>query len=236
MPSGEHNQARRFGPYRDALKAIAMRTGTPLPSLAMSFAILHEITAIAPLVGIFYGARALGVGERIVTAVIENDSDSALTRYSWVRGKCKKWVDEGESWAGRVGRRYGVFGFEKGKTTSDDDQHHHLVGDVANAVFAYGLTKVSLNIVVRDPWLMREIQTVGAVAHTHRTISVSVPCIFSGHCGADSHQHNASFSTQAVTITPEETDKTQRSLCIDVAKVCVTLSSIIVIISLPPQS
>lgn len=150
MSSEGPNKTRRFGPYRDALKAISVRTGTPLPSLAVSFAILHELTAIVPLVGVFYGARALGVGERIVAAVIEGEPDSALTRNGWVREKCKTWVDEGEHWAGRVGRRYGVFGFETTQSTGDDVdvKQHHLVGDVANAVFAYGLTKVSVGIVM----------------------------------------------------------------------------------------
>jgi hypothetical protein len=129
-----------------------MRTGTPLSSLAVSFAVLHELTAIVPLVGVFYSARTLGIGERIVTAVIEDDSNSALTKYGWVREKCRTWVDEGENWAGRVGRRYGAFGFEKGQGTSGDvdGKHHHvLAGDVANAVFAYALTKVSPTISTR---------------------------------------------------------------------------------------
>ncbi|KIM82627.1 hypothetical protein PILCRDRAFT_468816 [Piloderma croceum F 1598] len=147
MSREEPNKARWFGPYRDALKTVSIRTGTPLPSLAMSFAVLHELTAIVPLVGVFYGARALGVGERIVTAVVEGDPDSALTSYRWVREKSKTWVDDGEHWAARVGKKYGVFGFEKGQSASSNvNGKHHLVGDVANAVFAYGLTKALLPV------------------------------------------------------------------------------------------
>lgn len=67
---------------------------------------------------------------------------------------------EGEAWAERVGRRYGVFGFEKrvrgggrdeeaavsDNTTTSERQggavSPKLAGDVANAIVAYGLTKV----------------------------------------------------------------------------------------------
>ena len=153
MSREEPHKARRFSSYRDALKAVSIRTGTPLSSLAISFTVLHEFTAIVPLVGVFYGARALGVGERIVTAVVEGDPDSVLTRYGWVREKCKTWVDDGEHWAARVGKKYGVFGFEKDQSPSSGvNGKHHLVGDIANAVFAYGLTKVShgIGVVVID--------------------------------------------------------------------------------------
>jgi hypothetical protein len=79
----------------------------------------------------------------MLTAVIEDDSDWASTKYSWIRMRFKTWVDEGEGWAGRVGRRYGIWGFEKGDTSGDvGGRHHPVVGDVANAVLAYGLTKV----------------------------------------------------------------------------------------------
>lgn len=147
MSGLESGKRRRFGPYRDALKAISTRTGTPLPSLVVSFALLHELTAVVPLVGIFYGARALGIGERVVNAVVEGESNSPIKEYGWIREKCKTWVDEGESWAGRVGRRYGIFGFEKGQSVDldpgDTISRHVLAGDVANAVFAYGATKAS---------------------------------------------------------------------------------------------
>jgi hypothetical protein len=124
---------KSFERYRDALNALSIRTRTPLPSLIASFAVLHELTAIASLVGIFFGARALGVGERVVQSVI-NDP-----RPGWIREKCRTWVVDGESWARRVGKRYGVFGLEK----DDGSARGHLAGDVANAVVAYGMTKVS---------------------------------------------------------------------------------------------
>lgn len=129
----------RFAPYRNALAAISTRTGSQLPSLIVSFAVLHELTAIVPLVGIFYTARGLHVGERVVNQLTRDAGQPT----GWVAGQLSQWVDEGEKWAHRVGRRYGVFGFEKGTgIPADHGVGHHLAGDVANAVLAYGATKV----------------------------------------------------------------------------------------------
>lgn len=116
---------------------------------------LHEITAMAPLVGFFFGARALGVGERVVNAVQSETTNWPGGNDSRVRVRCREWVDEGNVWAEKVGRRYGVFGFEKRGTgevmdaVQDSDDHigsnafsTRLAGDAANAIVAYGLTKV----------------------------------------------------------------------------------------------
>lgn len=147
----------RFAPYRAALQSLSTRTRTPLPSLLLSFAILHELTAVAPLFAIFFSARQLGVGERVVSTVInvsEGGDDNV------VKQKGREWVREGEAWAERVGRRYGVFGFEKRVRGGRDEEaavsditanekrleggavSPKLAGDVANAIVAYGLTKV----------------------------------------------------------------------------------------------
>ena len=127
-------------PYKETLQALSARTKTPIPSLILSFAVLHELTALVPLVGIFYGVKTFGVGEKVVSTVV--DDGAADGECGWVRAKIKNWVEEGESWAGRVGKRYGVFGFEKDQTVHG--HRHEIVGDVANAVFAYGMTKVPI--------------------------------------------------------------------------------------------
>ncbi|KAI0937758.1 hypothetical protein AcW1_003833 [Taiwanofungus camphoratus] len=152
----------RFAPYRQALKAVAERTRTPLPSLVLSFAILHELTAIVPLMGFFFGARALGVGERIVSAFPETSKNGEMpvednilsdAHDGWVVEKSKQWWGEGSKWAERVGQRYGVFGFEKrGGPIADMDTSRantfaqasvsgKIAGDAANAIVAYWLTK-----------------------------------------------------------------------------------------------
>ncbi|KAJ7818160.1 hypothetical protein B0H14DRAFT_3474004 [Mycena olivaceomarginata] len=126
--------------YRDALAAVSARTGAPLSSLVLSFAVLHELTAVVPLVGIFYAARSLGVGERVV-ATLPTEKDN------WVAHKCSTWVDDGQKWAARVGRRYGVFGFEKGGPENQIPVNSdRIVGDVANAVVAYAATKALLPV------------------------------------------------------------------------------------------
>ncbi|OAX39903.1 hypothetical protein K503DRAFT_45274 [Rhizopogon vinicolor AM-OR11-026] len=143
------NSAGRFAPYRHALTAISARAGVPLPSLIFSFAILHELTAIVPTVGIFYTARSLGAGERVVNAIALNHDGSVDDQSRWVNTKLRSWVDEGEQWAGRVGRRYGILGFEKGQSIDQiqiSQSSGKLAGDVANAVLAYGVVKALLPV------------------------------------------------------------------------------------------
>ncbi|KAK7472466.1 hypothetical protein VKT23_000581 [Stygiomarasmius scandens] len=143
------NKSPAFAQYRKALNAISTRTGTPLPSLIISFGILHELTAIVPLVGIFYGARTLGIGERVISAVIQQEpvsEDNSVAR--WMKQQFKAWVEEGEGRVERVGRRYGILGFEKGSEGAAPDTFRsgRIAGDVANAVFAYGATKALLPV------------------------------------------------------------------------------------------
>ena len=152
----EFKNGGRFAAYRQSLAAISARTGAPLPSLILSFAILHELTAVVPLVGVFYGAKTIGIGDRVISAIIEdeavkngNGSTERSSSLLFARQKMKEWVAEGDQWAIRIGRRYGVFGYEKREKGTKDDVEHmakapgHLAGDVANAVVAYGVTKVS---------------------------------------------------------------------------------------------
>jgi hypothetical protein len=100
-------------------------------------------------VGIFYTARSLGAGERVVDAIALNYDDD---QPSWVNTKLRSWVDEGEQWAGRVGRRYGILGFEKGQLidkTQASPSSGKLAGDVANVVLAYGVVKVIFFLVAK---------------------------------------------------------------------------------------
>jgi len=149
----------RLKTYKSALKVISARTGTPLPSLLLSFGVLHEITALVPLAGVFYGARALGIGEVVIgTIVQDNQPFSGVEERHWFRGTLRKWVEEGDKWACRVGQRYGVFGFEKRTFDSPGDAAEpspvssRLAGDVANAVVAYGVTKVMLESMFLTIW------------------------------------------------------------------------------------
>jgi len=145
--------ARSRQGYKNALGSLAARTGTPLPSLIISFAILHEVTAVVPLVGIFFGAKYLEVGEHLMEFVrAETHTDAASldppSTTEWARRKVGVWIDEGEVWAGKVGRRYGIFGYPKTPKgakfePTEGERGPGVAGDVANAVFAYTATKVS---------------------------------------------------------------------------------------------
>ncbi|KAF8633387.1 hypothetical protein AX17_004558 [Amanita inopinata Kibby_2008] len=142
----------RFASYKDTLRLISARTGATLPSLILSFGILHEITAVVPLVGVFYGARSLGIGERVIETIINGDDSSDSSHHTYI--SCAKttmrvWVEEGDKWAARVGRRYGVFGYEKRQPGDTDGSQMvpvagHISGDIANAILAYGATKALL--------------------------------------------------------------------------------------------
>ncbi|KAF5380587.1 hypothetical protein D9615_004678 [Tricholomella constricta] len=141
-----------FAAYRNALKTLSARTGTPVPSLILSFGLLHEITAVAPLVAVFYGSRTLGIGESIISAMIPKDPDTSSAGDDWLRGVFRTWVEEGDAWAGRVGQRYGVFGYDKKVPGARDapigtsQLSTDFVGDVANAIVAYGVTKALLPV------------------------------------------------------------------------------------------
>ncbi|KAG6335493.1 hypothetical protein ID866_3600 [Astraeus odoratus] len=147
-------KSSRFAPYQNALRSLSTRTGTPLPSLIFSFAVLHEITAIAPLVGVFFASKRLGLGERFVNQFLQDDTPPDQPP-GWFNSRLRQWVDEGEHWAERVGRRYGMFGFVKGQQPLSDsisggNQPRRvsgvIAGDVANAIFAYATVKALLPV------------------------------------------------------------------------------------------
>ena len=115
-----------------------------------------------PTAGFFFAARGLGIGESVVSALAprpETEGEAGLTgkfRESWVGKRFREWMVEGEARAERAGRRYGWFGYEKGSkppslSPKEQAERHaeavltgRIAGDVANAVVAYALTKVSL--------------------------------------------------------------------------------------------
>ena len=145
----------RFSVYTDALKTISKRTGAPLPSLILSFGIVHELTALVPLVGIFYASRTLGVGEAVVNNISPYTAAVPVGKGSWVvrwgKEKIREWVEEGDQWAKRVGKRYNMFGYEKQAVDAQNSasKHgHRITGDIANAVVAYGITKVGIVTIV----------------------------------------------------------------------------------------
>ncbi|KAG6920210.1 hypothetical protein DXG01_004979 [Tephrocybe rancida] len=155
-----------FSNYKAALTALSARTRTPLPSLILSFGLLHELTAIVPLVSVFYGSRTLGIGETVISSIISNPTNEGTLG---VKKVVRNWVEEGDAWAGRVGRRYGVFGYEKRAPGASDPPiepsqvSSHLAGDVANAIVAYGAllpVRVGLSLYLSPVFSRRIIEPI----------------------------------------------------------------------------
>ncbi|WWC59037.1 uncharacterized protein I303_101583 [Kwoniella dejecticola CBS 10117] len=152
-PSPSHsNQSQTFPKsnlvqrYIPSLSALSTRTGVPLPSLALSFLILHEITAVVPVILIYWIFSSLGIGLSLVNLILvigqgegeaegeqtspnslsevqvqvesnapfgsehgENGNGRSWTWRHWVR----EWYFEGERKIERVGKRYGILGYER---------------------------------------------------------------------------------------------------------------------------
>lgn len=147
----------RFSAYTARLAAVSSRTGVSLPSLALSFGILHELTALVPLVILFFTFQAADVGTSVV-AWAGRVSDEAPGEARW-RGVVSDWLAEGERRVDRVARTYGLFGYPRGGGDGDEkgvnagEEARQLVAvagkgskaaaDVTNAIAAYVFVKVS---------------------------------------------------------------------------------------------
>ncbi len=152
----------RLSSYIPQLSNLSTRTGVPLPSLVVSFAILHELTAIVPLVLAFFVFQAAGMGATIVAwAAGISSTQEEGGGLDW-RVKVGEWLEEGERRVDRVARRYGLFGRIKGgaKTAEQLELERETpkemgmdvvaaakgskaAQDVANALSAYLLIKVN---------------------------------------------------------------------------------------------
>ncbi|GAA5859388.1 hypothetical protein JCM8547_002011 [Rhodosporidiobolus lusitaniae] len=98
---------RRFQPY---LAPLLHRYPLLSPSsLTLSFLVLHELTAVVPLVPLYYLFTAIGFGATVSAYASGEDAGEGKGMRERVRG----WLEEAEDKAGRVGRRYGWFGMDK---------------------------------------------------------------------------------------------------------------------------
>jgi hypothetical protein len=119
--------------YAPRLHALALRTGVPLPSLAIAFLILHELTAIIPLFILFFVFQSLGAGAAFVAYLSGLAKDPELresgdSAWDW-RGVLGGWVNEGQKRVERVGRRYGILGYRK-----HGEQGHEELADKVEEV------------------------------------------------------------------------------------------------------
>jgi len=136
-PTPKSSRVQRYLPR---LQALSTRTGVPLSSLAVSFLILHEATAVLPVIGFYFLFSSLGTGLGIVEWLNRTTGEGGEVveqgeaETGW-KGVVKSWYDEGQAKVGRVGRRYG-FWQDEGSTIKAGE-------GVANAVAAYVVVKVS---------------------------------------------------------------------------------------------
>lgn len=140
------------------VRSMAEKNGTDPASMVASFMILHELTAIVPIVLIFYLLGALGAGEAVcewLKREQESTSQSGDAKEGVIASTIRGWMQEGILRAERVGRKYGLFGFEKKDAGAGEANKEavkgsidstKLAGSFANAVAAYAIVKALLPV------------------------------------------------------------------------------------------
>ncbi|GAA6055975.1 hypothetical protein JCM3770_000757 [Rhodotorula araucariae] len=145
-------RVRPWEPYLARLRAEYPHADPP--SLVVAFVVLHELTALVPLVALFALFRRLALGTGLVAWVLAQ-SDAQDGAGGW-RTTARDWLREAEDKAERVGRRYGWFGWAKetpeqrkerrvleaearadGRAEERTADQLRVSGDVANAAAAY---------------------------------------------------------------------------------------------------
>ncbi|KAK8846622.1 hypothetical protein IAR55_005708 [Kwoniella newhampshirensis] len=118
--------------YASVITSLSARTGVPFPSLAISFLALHELTAIVPIIGLYYLFGLMGAGAGLVSWIksttVEGTDDLQVRQQgsgagagagagdgqSWEwRRMVAGWYEEGEKRIEKVGKRYGILGYDK---------------------------------------------------------------------------------------------------------------------------
>lgn len=145
----------RLQKYAPRLAELSARTRVPLPALGLSFLALHEITAVVPIFLIYQVLHYLGAGVGLVAYLASLESEQ---EQEGERGLVKRflvdWYESGSTVMEKVGRRYGILGYEKGSTLGDERSapHGNAAAAVADAVGAYVITKVRW-------WLLVSVNT-----------------------------------------------------------------------------
>ncbi|PWN50957.1 seryl-tRNA synthetase [Violaceomyces palustris] len=171
LPSTKGRRSSKDGAIQKAMervRAMAERQGTDPASMGVSFLILHEVTALVPLIALFYLFGALGAGEAVLDWLV-GGGENGEQRYEGeqggvsglVVGTVRGWVGEGMVRAERYGKRKGYFGFEKEEAEGSQSEEGRvgitdeasltangkgkaLAGSFANAVAAYAVVKALL--------------------------------------------------------------------------------------------
>ncbi|TIB59306.1 hypothetical protein E3P79_01801 [Wallemia ichthyophaga] len=139
VPKSNQVRHKSTHTYTQRLQHLSQRTGTDPISLSASFAILHELTAIFPVIAIFGGLHWFGVGERSLEWLWGADScDNTNDIRSWTRAAC----EEGERRLDRFRQRYNLWQDEENKW----DGSGRYTAHISEAIAAYTITKVLLPV------------------------------------------------------------------------------------------
>lgn len=136
----------RVRKYLPRLQDLSKRTGVPLPSLAISFLVLHEVTAVLPVIGFYYLFSALGIGFTIIQWLDRTTGDNGNEDTRGWKGVVKGWYAEAQGKIDRVGKRYGWWQDSADGTIATATGSSRAGEGVANAISAYVVVKVCLHL------------------------------------------------------------------------------------------
>ncbi|SPO32581.1 related to mitochondrial seryl-tRNA synthetases [Ustilago trichophora] len=134
------------------VRSIARKNGTDAPTMVASFLILHELTAIVPLIMLFYVFGALGVGTAVLQWLLGPAQDLAEEKgQNLVMSRFRAWARAKEERFERYCRKKGYLGFEKEDVetmdaTKDVGKANQLAGSFVNMVAAYILVKALIPV------------------------------------------------------------------------------------------
>lgn len=140
-PPGDVPSSSRVQRYLPRLQDLSRRTGVPLSSLAISFLVLHELTAVLPVIGFYFLFSSLGTGLGIINWLDRTTGTESEEPAAGWRSVVKGWYDEAQGKIARVGKRYNLW--QAGEEESAMMPTKGRAGEgVANAISAYVVVKV----------------------------------------------------------------------------------------------
>lgn len=136
----------------EQMRSIAARTGADPASLVAAFLVLHELTALVPLLVLAVAFAALGVGpatldalERAVAAVTPAPDDaSSRSIRDEINARFSDGIAHGERVARRLAKRWG-YAVEDAHIEQSGTRVE-AVGALANVAAAYVIVKVGMHI------------------------------------------------------------------------------------------
>lgn len=163
------------------VRSIAKKNGTNASTMVASFLILHELTALVPLVLLFYIFGALGVGASVLNWLLGHAEQQSSQDPTSLGARFQAWARLKEERFERYCRRKGYLGFEKqdAETIAAADElgkSSHLAGSFANMVAAYILVKtlipvrIGASVALAGPFSRRVLEPLKTLAR--RTVSL----------------------------------------------------------------